>query len=110
MRIKSVLAVAAIFAAFAAAPAAAFGDHHRGRPGVDPYAYQYTPRGYYPWYSSRYWVPARIVHKRKYLHYYHWNTQAPRYRYYPAWGYPVRTWKHREWHARHHGRIRPWHW
>lgn len=113
MRINSVLAVAAMFAAIAATPAAAFGEHRCERTyGVcaDPYAYQYSPRGYYPWYGSHYWVPARIVHKRKYLHHYVWNTQPPRFRYYPSWGYPSRKWKHREWHARHHGRIHRWHW
>ena len=27
-----------------------------------------------------------------------------------SWGYPVREWPHKDWHAYHHGRHRPWHW
>jgi hypothetical protein len=41
----------------------------------DPYAWSYKPVGYYPYYGSAYWVP------RAYMRY--------RYRYYPAWGYPL---------------------
>jgi hypothetical protein len=116
MSFKSLLAAAAFLAVAAAAPLApamAFGDHYSRYRDVrepDPYAYRYAPRGYYPWYSSPYWVPARIVRIRKHLHYYHWAHQPPRFRYYPAWGYPSKTWRHYEWHRRHHGRHRLHHW
>lgn len=73
---------------------------------VDPYAYQYSPRGYYPYYGSAYWVPARKILKRNHYHYHHWNVQAPRYRYHQSWGYP----KH--WHGHHaygYRRYHRWH-
>jgi hypothetical protein len=76
---------------------------------VDPYAYQYSPRGYYPYYGSAYWSPTAYVRQRDRLHYNVWNTQPPRYAYYPSWGYP-RAWNNRAWHEEHHGRHRPWHW
>lgn len=76
---------------------------------VDPYAYQYSPRGYYPYYGSRYWRPASVIRKRKHAHYHHWNVQPPRYRFYPSWGYP-RHWHHRAWHKAHHGYHHRWHW
>jgi hypothetical protein len=115
MNLKSLLAAAAAFLAVAVAPpppAMAF-DHYDGYRDVrepDPYAYRYAPRGYYPWYSSPYWVPARVVRIRKHLHLYHWANQPPRFRYYPAWGYPSKTYRHYEWHARHHGYHRRHHW
>jgi hypothetical protein len=89
--------------------------HHRGYAPryaipVDPYHYQYEPRGYYPYYRSDYWRPAAYVRQRSRLHYNVWNTQPPDYRYYRSWGYPVRYWDHKRWHAEYHGRHRPWHW
>lgn len=132
MRLKSMLAaLAALVCTGLAAPddASAFG-YHRDRPDgwgetrvvkhfvyyprythvykVDPYAYQYSPRGYYPYYGSRYWVPAHKVVKRNRAHYHHWNVQAPRYKYYRSWGYP-KHWHHHEWHHRHHGYHHRWH-
>lgn len=77
---------------------------------VDPYAYQYEPRGYYPYYRSDYWRPADYVRHRARQHYNVWNTQPPYFQYYKSWGYPVRHWHHKEWHAWAHGRHRPWHW
>ena len=55
--------------------------------------YRYDPRswyygksrreGYYPYYGSNYWVPREEMRYRyRYLYY------GPKYRYYPAWGYP----------------------
>lgn len=41
---------------------------------VDPYAYQYSPRGYYPYYNSGYWISSAAARRRAHLHYYHWNT------------------------------------
>lgn len=76
---------------------------------VDPYAYQHSPRGYYPYYGSRYWVPAHVVRKRNYYHYNNWNVQPPRYRYHPAWGYPKR-WHHgKAWRAKRGYRYHRWH-
>ncbi len=67
----------------------------------DPYAYRYEPRGYYPYYNSRYWKPPQYIRRPR--HY----RQPP---YYKAWGYPKRGYRHREWHHRNHGRIRRHHW
>lgn len=132
MRVKSLLAALAAIACIGLAapdPAAAFGErapdgwnrtqhvHHRvyypryvHTYQVDPYAYRYSPRGYYPYYNSGYWSPAHVIRKRNHLHYYHWNVQAPRYRYYPSWGGPKKHWQHRQWHHEHHGRHHRWHW
>lgn len=76
---------------------------------VDPYAYRYSPRGYYPWYGSNYWAPADVIRKRSHLRYHHWNAAPPRYRYHPAWSHPGR-WHHEAWHRRNHGYHHRWHW
>jgi hypothetical protein len=76
---------------------------------VDPYAWRYSPRGYYPYYGSHYWAPAKYVKWRNREHLRHWNTQPPRFRYYQSWGYPKR-WHHHKWHARNHGFHHRWHW
>jgi hypothetical protein len=76
----------------------------------DPYAYQYEPRGYYPFYGTAYWRPAAWVRYRDRLHYNEWNRQPPLFTYYPSWGYPTRKWSHKDWHHTHHGRHLPWHW
>ncbi len=76
---------------------------------VDPYAYQYSPRGYYPYYGSRYWANAKFLKHRNRAHLNHWNTQPPRFRYYKSWGYP-RKWHNRKWHHKHHGFHHRWHW
>lgn len=76
---------------------------------VDPYAYRYSPRGYYPYYDAGYWAKAGFIKHRNRTHLNSWNAQPPRYRYYKSWGYP-RHWHHREWHAKHHGFIHRWHW
>ena len=138
MRFKTMIAmVAAVLALALASPksAEAFGWHRTAEPAgwgrmrtvrhwvyhpryhhvyhshtaTDPYAYRYEPRGYYPYYGSHYWAPAYALRKRNHLRYHHWNAQAPRYKYYKAWGYP-KHWHHRKWHAKHHGRHYPWHW
>lgn len=119
MRWKSILAaLAALVCVGFANPndAAAFGDRDQpegwghARPinhwvyyprythnyRVDPYAYQYSPRGYYPYAHSHYSAPARVIRKRNHQHYNHWNVQAPRYKYYPYWG------AHKHWNAHHH--------
>lgn len=134
MRISKWLALAAGIAGLtlaSAAPATAFGCHTSCPPegwgksrvvrhwvyyprythvcNVDPYAYQYSPRGYYPYYNSGYWTSAATARRRARAHYYHWNTQPPRFRYYRYWGGPAR-WNHTEWHRRHHGFHHRWHW
>jgi hypothetical protein len=58
----------------------------RGRPRIyryDPRSWYYKQRGYYPYYASGYWVPrAEMRYRYRYQYY------GPKYRYYPAWGYP----------------------
>lgn len=76
---------------------------------VDPYAYQYSPRGYYPFYGSAYWQNSAYIKKRNRLHYNAWNVEPPRFKYYKSWGYP-KHWHNREWHAKHHGYHHRWHW
>jgi hypothetical protein len=130
MRLKAVLAAAVLGLAFGFAPgyAAMAADldkpvakkrvkYHKGHYGhyaydirEDPYAYQYEPRGYYPYYRSDYWRPAGYIRYRNRLHYNVWNTRPPHYRFYRSWGYPLKYWPHYNWHARYHGRHRPWHW
>lgn len=76
---------------------------------VDPYAYQYSPRAYYPYYGSRYWVSAAAIRARNHQHYHHWNVQAPRYKYHRSWGHP-QHWQHGEaWRAHHHRGYHSWH-
>lgn len=76
---------------------------------VDPYAWYYSPRGYYPYYNAGYWGPASYIKWRNRAHLNVWNTQPPHYRYYKAWGYP-RDWHNRHWHHKEHGRHHFWHW
>lgn len=78
--------------------------HHRyyAHAVTDPYAYRYEPRGYYPYYNSGYWVPARCYHRCRQTY------RLPPY--YKAWGASKRHYHHRKWHHRHHGRIRHHHW
>ena len=49
----------------------------------DPRSWYYWQPGYYPYYASSYWVPRAEMRYRYRAQYY-----GPRYRYYPAWGYP----------------------
>ena len=127
MRLKSLLAACAALACIGVAdpqPAAAFGDRDQPdgwntvRPirhwvyypryahnyHVDPYAYQYSPRRYYPYNSANYWQPARTVRKRNHQHYNHWNVQAPRYKYYPSWGYS-KNWDQHEYVPSRHRHV-----
>jgi hypothetical protein len=49
----------------------------------DPRSWYYRQPGYYPYYASSYWVPrAEMRYRYRYQYY------GPKYRYYPAWGYP----------------------
>lgn len=127
MRLKSILAACAALVCVGFAnpdPAAAFGDRdqpegwNHARPirhwvyypryvhnyYVDPYAYQHSPRRYYPYRQSNYWQPADTVRKRNHQHYNHWNVQAPRYKYYPSWGYSKNWDQHEYVPSRHRHR------
>lgn len=66
---------------------------------TDPHAYQYSPRGYYPYYNSGYWGPARRARH---------NYHLPKY--YAAWGSKRRGYRHVEWHRRHYGGHRRGDW
>lgn len=68
----------------------------------DRFRYRYQPRGYYPYYNSRYWKPRRYVYRPRY------NFKHPRY--HGAWGRHKRGYHHRSWHRNNHGRHRFWHW
>jgi hypothetical protein len=72
---------------------------------ADPYAYRYSPRGYYPYHASRYWVPAHQMKSR-----YRYSFKGPKYTYHPAWGAKKHGYKHKKWHARNHGYHHRWHW
>jgi hypothetical protein len=102
MRIKSLLAISAIAMAcggITAEPASAFHDHFRRGGYGDPYAYFYSPRGYYPYYNSGYWVKPRV---RRY------KGDLPPY--YQAWGANKRYYHHGEWHYRMYGGHRRGDW
>jgi len=62
---------------------------------TDPYAYRYQPNGYYPYYNSAYWKPAKCVKKRRA------HLQHPPY--YQAWGHSKKHYNHLKWHAKHYG-------
>jgi len=52
----------------------------------DPRSWYYRQPGYYPYYASNYWVPrAQMRYRYRYTYY------GPKYRYYPAWGYPLQA-------------------
>ena len=126
MRLKSLLLALAALIGLGSAPidrAAADGiksktvrhpgvvrQHHVHKYEFEPdrYAYRYSPRGYYPYYNSAYWSPARYVRERAHMHHYHWIEVRPPY--FKAWGHPVKHWDQYGWHAKHHGRIRRHHW
>jgi hypothetical protein len=96
MRVKVSLGVAGSLALLAASQAAASGhvnphgyglyspEDARGRVyRYDPRSWYYRQPGYYPYYSSNYWVPrAQMRYRYRRLYY------GPPYRYHPAWGYP----------------------
>ena len=75
---------------------------------IDPYAYSYQPRAYYPSYGSQYWVPAPWVRARNHALYNHVVVAPTRYDYAPSWGYPVTRhkakWRHHHHRGYHHHR------
>lgn len=66
---------------------------------TDPHAYRYAPRGYYPYYNSRYWGRPRIKRHR---------AKLPPY--YRSWGAPRRRYRHVDWHYYRYGGHRKGHW
>lgn len=82
MRFKSPLAALIAVSAFSlllpATASAWSGHHYNENSAADPYAYQYEPRGYYPYYRSDYWRhPSEVRNRRFRFH------QPP---YFRAWG------------------------
>ena len=71
--------------------------HWRRHSGVDPYAYSYEPRGYYPYYNSDYWRPAAELRYRRAC----CKPVLVLPPYYQAWGYPKPYSMHRAWYVRH---------
>ena len=69
---------------------------------TDPFAYDYVPGGYYPYYNSHEWKPAKAVPHRR--------AHFVRPHYYPGWGKNKANWDQAAWHAEHHGRHAPWDW
>jgi hypothetical protein len=75
-----------------------FNARYRHVSRVDPYAYTYKKRGYYPHYKSGYWRPLREVrrtHRRRF-------RSQKGYRYRPSWGNP--------WGRHRHPRKSFWFW
>lgn len=66
----------------------------------DRYAYQYSPRRYYPYYNSGYWRPASLLRYRKAC----CRPWPVLPRYYQAWGYP------NPYYVRGYGNRRIYHW
>lgn len=94
--IPAVAATALVLAAIAACPAVAGGrqnpdgyglyspeDPKLGTYRYDPRSWYYRQPRYYPFYASNYWVPRADMRYR-----YRYQYYGPKYRYYPAWGYP----------------------
>ncbi len=73
--------------------ASAFGKHYDRGSAHDPYAYTYEHRGYYPYYGSDYWRPAREVKRRRF------RFEQPRYHW--AWGY-YKEHRHKYHHSHKH--------
>ncbi len=71
----------------------------------DPYSWNYSPRGYYPYYASQYWVPAEQMRYR-----YRYKFTGQKFKYHAAWGAPKKDYNHREWHGENHGFHHRWHW
>lgn len=80
--------------------------HYRSDWEFDRYAYEFEPRGYYPYYNSGHWRPTYELRYRRH----HFRPFASLPPYYKAWGYPKRLHAHRKWHSRHHGHHGHHHW
>jgi hypothetical protein len=110
----TVAGLVAASAILASGPAAAGGDENpdgyglysplagkRGTYRYDPRSWYYRQPGFYPNYSSNYWVPRRHMRYR-----YRYTYYGPKYRYYPAWGYPAEG--YRDEGCCHWGWLRGW--
>ena len=97
MRFNSMIsgAAAALTLSLILPTAASAGWKHYDRNSAyDPYAYKYEHRGYYPYYGSDYWRPAREVKRRRFRYVqpkYHW-----------AWGY-YKEHRHKYHHSHENG-------
>jgi hypothetical protein len=98
--IRATCVAAAVLASMVLMPAGSVAGHRENPDGYGIYSpldprgevYRYDPRSWYygqprhpsyPDYGSPYWVPREQMRYRyRYLYY------GPKYRYYPAWGYP----------------------
>lgn len=102
------LLVAAL--ALAIIPVAAEAGSRHGPRGnfysFDRYEYRWEPRGYYPYYNSRYWAPTEALRYRRDC----CRPVAALPPYYQAWGHPHRYYNHKRWHREHFGRHRHHHW
>jgi hypothetical protein len=97
VRVLALAGLTAAAAALAGGPALAGGEENPDGYGLyspldrkgtayryDPRSWYYRQPGYYPYYASNYWVPrAQMRYRYRYTYY------GPKYRYYPAWGYPL---------------------
>jgi hypothetical protein len=81
MLAAAIAALALGFAGNASALEIDRGTFWRGE-GPDPYAYYYEAPGYYPYYGSGQWRPAREMKDR-----YRYPLVLPEY--YSSWGYPL---------------------
>jgi len=72
--------------------------HYRSDFRFDPYAYEYSPRGYYPYYNSGHWRPTRELRYRRY----NYRPYASLPPYYRAWGHPTRYYGYRKPVRRYH--------
>jgi hypothetical protein len=111
IRVVALAGLVAASAGFACGPAAAGRDENPDGFGIyspvdrkgrvyryDARSWYYRQPRYYPNYASDYWVP------RSYMRYrYRYLPYGPRYRYYPAWGYPL-------WGPGEDTCCRPWRW
>lgn len=101
------VAVLAAGVLFAPQRAEAFGCEHAHRHDhYDCYAYYPSDRGWYPYYNSGQWRSAREMRWRRRVGRVYY--QYPQFN--PAWGHPVRGYRHRAWHNRHHGGHHIGHW
>lgn len=86
--------------------------HYRYKPryrnfySYDRYEYRWEPRGYYPYYNSRYWAPTEALRYRRDC----CRPVAALPPYYQAWGHPHRYYNHKRWHRENFGRHRHHHW
>jgi hypothetical protein len=79
--------------------------HVADKTQTDPYAWNYSSRGYYPYHASQYWVPAEQMRYR-----YRYKFTGEKFKYHAAWGVPKKDYDHKTWHGENHGRHHRWHW